>query len=616
MNSGLCLRLFGPLEAQVDDASLPGLKLREGERLLALLTLLHGQDVSYRALAQRFWPSEARINEGMTGDFVNTRQAIRALRQALGTEAERLVSRGKGIVSLDLTGAEVDLLAFDARTAQDNIMAWREALDWYRAPLLADWSDPWVLEARARRKRSFDRIVKQVTGHFLEQGDPQTAEPYLRKAVSFSPGEERYVRDLMCVLAAQARYPEMEEIFETLRFHVEREKRSLEPETLETLAVLRPRAGTIPLPSMLSPPVPPSTPTTIAPQTASGITPSSPGSERAPTGGAVTLDSPDYIVRPADHDFQAALERPDSIVLIKGARQIGKTSLLARGLHQARRRGVRIVFTDLQTLNTTQLDSADTLFQALAAAIALQLDLDMGIKRSWDPDLGANMNLEMFVRRQVLSAFPEPFVWGIDEADRLFGRAYTDDVFGLFRSWHNRRSLDPTGPWSRLTLAIAYATEAHLFITDINQSPFNVGTRIALTDFTLAEVAELNTRYGSPLSTPDDVERFYSLFNGQPYLVRCGLDTLLRNGIDLAALERQADDDDGPFGDHLRRLRISLIQDPELAEAMQTVMASGDCPTPELFYRLRSAGLLSGEWGRVVRVRCRLYTSYLARYLR
>ena len=44
------------------------------------------------------------------------------------------------------------------------------------------------------------------------------------------------------------------------------------------------------------------------------------------------------------------------------------------------------------------------------------------------------------------------------------------EVFGLFRSWHNRRSLEPASPLSRLTLAIAYATEAHLFITDVNQS--------------------------------------------------------------------------------------------------------------------------------------------------
>jgi hypothetical protein len=70
----------------------------------------------------------------------------------------------------------------------------------------------------------------------------------------------------------------------------------------------------------------------------------------------------------------------------------------------------------------------------------------------------------------VLGRIDGPVVWGLDEVDRLFSCEFGSEVFGLFRSWHNRRSLDPAGPWSRLTLALAYATEAYLFITDLNQS--------------------------------------------------------------------------------------------------------------------------------------------------
>ena len=48
-------------------------------------------------------------------------------------------------------------------------------------------------------------------------------------------------------------------------------------------------------------------------------------------------------------------------------------------------------------------------------------------------------------------------------------------------------------------MAIVHATEPHLFIQDLNQSPFNVGTKIFLEDFTADQVAELNRRYNSPL---------------------------------------------------------------------------------------------------------------------
>jgi DNA-binding winged helix-turn-helix (wHTH) protein len=50
----------------------------------------------------------------------------------------------------------------------------------------------------------------------------------------------------------------------------------------------------------------------------------------APVGGALALDSMFYIERHTDADFLVAIQRQDSLVLVKGARQVGKTSLLAR----------------------------------------------------------------------------------------------------------------------------------------------------------------------------------------------------------------------------------------------------------------------------------------------
>src|SRR6185436_10304789 len=144
-------------------------------------------------------------------------------------------------------------------------------------------------------------------------------------------------------------------------------------------------------------------------------------------------------------------------------------------------------------------------------------------------------------------------VWGLDEVDRLFERQFGTEIFRLFRSWHNERALDPAGPWSKLTMAIAYATESHLFITDINQSPFNVGTRLTLEDFSFEQVADLNRRYGTPLQSESELARFFRLVSGQPYLVRRGLNEMVTNGLDIASFEASADRDEGFYGDHLRR---------------------------------------------------------------
>jgi hypothetical protein len=162
---------------------------------------------------------------------------------------------------------------------------------------------------------------------------------------------------------------------------------------------------------------------------------------------------------------------------------------------------------------------------------------------------------------------------------------------------------------------MAYATEAHLFITDMYQSPFNVGTRLVLEDFTLAQVAELNCRYGSPLRDEAEVERYFRLVGGHPYLVRRGLHEMVTHGLDLAALGAQAAHDEGPFGDHLRRLLISLVQDAALCDVARGVMQGQPCPTAESFYRLRSGGPIIGDSAQDSRPRCQLYATYLKRHL-
>ena len=358
-----------------------------------------------------------------------------------------------------------------------------------------------------------------------------------------------------------------------------------------------------------------------APPSASPPAPPSSGSSALrsmlePVGGAVPLESPFYVVRPTDEKFRSAVLRQDSIVLVKGPRQVGKTSLLARGLQQARAEGAKVVLTDFQNLSAVDLESVEKLLRSCADSFADQLDLEVFPGAVWKADRSPGINFEQYLRRQVLTGASSAIVWALDEVDRLFTCDFGSEVFGLFRSWHNKRALDPTGPWRRLTLAIAYATEAHLFITDLNQSPFNVGTRLQLEDFTFEQIEDLNRRYGSPLRDRSDVERFFSLVSGQPYLVRKGLYEMVTEGWALANLEAQAGHDEGPFGDHLRRLLVSLTQDAALTDVMRHMLQGRSCPTAESFYRLRSAGLVLGDSARDAKLRCRLYATFLERHLR
>jgi hypothetical protein len=331
-------------------------------------------------------------------------------------------------------------------------------------------------------------------------------------------------------------------------------------------------------------------------------------------GGAMPLNSPYYIERASDAELHAAIKRRDSIVLIEGARQVGKTSLLSRGLQRARKDGLKVACTDFQKLNADDLKSVESFFIALGAALANQLNLEKFPEDVWRLKSGPNQNFESYFRREVLPNVRGGLIWALDEVDRLFTCPFGSEVFGLFRSWHNARSLDPEGPWHELSMVICYATEAHLFITDLNQSPFNVGTRVRLRDFSRTEVSRLNELYGQPLPA-ENLDAFMSLLGGQPYLVRRALHELLERGSSFEDLLRIAPTDEGPFADHLKRFLVLLSRNEAALAFLRSLLAKTPVEDAKLFYRLRAAGLLKGETRSNAGFRCDLYMRYLRNHL-
>ncbi|HLK57789.1 MAG TPA: AAA-like domain-containing protein, partial [Chthonomonadaceae bacterium] len=545
-DGALEIRLFGPPDVRVDGKPLMGLHSRKGYSLLALLVLRQDREVTREWLSGTLWPESTQSRA-----FYNLRENLTDLRRALGREATRLQAPTRQTLVLDLNGVWVDVLEFDSTLRQGDPDALTQATALYRGPLMEGYNDEWVSPERQARERDYLRALEALADQAIAGGDPVKAAGHLRQVLAVDPIREDVLCRLLQALAASGDHAGGIAAYRAFRLLLHHELNA-DPsaETIALFRRLRQEATAAPLTSR--PPLP-------------NTEPRHPPTEAAvlrleSVGGAVPLDSAFYIVRPADGEFKAAIAGRESIVLVKGARQVGKTSLLARGLQQARESGARIALTDLQTLNERHLTSADALCLALAKTLALQLDLTASPGKSWDPDLGASLNLEWFVRDQILKMIPETIVWGLDEVDRLFTCRFGSEIFGLFRSWHNRRALDPTGPWSRLTLAIAYATEAHLFITDLNQSPFNVGARLTLEDFTPEQVEALNRCYGAPLRNADELERFYRLLGGQPYLTRQGLYEMATQNRKIADLEAQADQEEGPFGDHLRRLLFALSQ--------------------------------------------------------
>ena len=331
--------------------------------------------------------------------------------------------------------------------------------------------------------------------------------------------------------------------------------------------------------------------------------------------GAVPLESKFYIERSGDETLRRHLAHSSSIVVIYGARQMGKTSLLARGMEQARDRNAILLFTDLQAFERAAFDSPKTFYLAVMEDMARQLRLKVNWETVWSERSRPNFNFEQFFSEEILDRAEGTVVWGIDEADRLFHVDFGQDVFALLRTWHNNRANRPREKSRHLTLLLACAADASLFLPDDNQSPFNVGERILLHDFTREQAAELNHRYQSPLKTEPEIEALHRLTNGHPYLVRRGLHEIRATNLPLSRLVETAATDSGPYGDHLRRLLALLQREPELKQAARDMLNGGSCPDERLFYRLRSLGIADGFNGLNAHLRCPLYHDYFSRHL-
>ena len=323
-------------------------------------------------------------------------------------------------------------------------------------------------------------------------------------------------------------------------------------------------------------------------------------------GGTMDGESRFYIERPGDAICQREMARPGSTIVIKAARQMGKSSLLVRAAGQAAGLGRRVVFLDFQLLDETMLASPERFFQGFCRWIADELDLDEDVERAWSGGLGHVQSCTKFMRRAVLKAIDCPLTLALDEVDRMLDCSFRSDFFGMLRSWHNSRL--GGSEWRKLDLLLVISTEPYLLIEDLKQSPFNVGEVIRLDDFDLAQVMELNARHGAPFS-PGQVERLFALLGGQPYLVRQALYRVACAEMGAEALFQSAAQENGPFGDHLRRHIARFSQHPALARAMRQVVTLHACPDEMLYNRLHAAGLALRQDSQVV-PRCALYAEY------
>jgi hypothetical protein len=324
--------------------------------------------------------------------------------------------------------------------------------------------------------------------------------------------------------------------------------------------------------------------------------------------GAVKLESQFYVRRKSDAVAELSITEKHPTVVVRGQRQMGKSSLLARINAQAQRAGERSCYIDFQMLDERHFQTLDTLFTYLARRLHREFSTKLAPKDAWDDLEGPKANFTNFVEDALLRPSQQHLRLVFDEVERVFRYpAYRDEFFSAVRGWHNLGATNER--FQRLSVVVSHATSATHFIQDLNQSPFNVGTRIELEGFTLNELHELNERYREPLKDDDALVGFQALVGGHPYLARQGLYTLASSGWSVAVLREKAQLATGPFADHLKSLSWQLRSLPAAKEGVTRLIHQKQLDETT-YQQMWALGLITGSHPAVAKFRCLLYEDY------
>jgi predicted ATPase/DNA-binding SARP family transcriptional activator len=216
--SPLTIQLFGPLRVLVHGQPLPRVRTRSVEWLLALLVLHHGRTLDRSPLAGTLWP-DSDENQALH----NLRDDLVRLRKALGSESRRLLSPSRDTLTFDMTGADVDLVAFDAAIRQGEEASLQQAIALYRRLLLEGCHEAWIFQERQVREQSCLLALETLARYAIQRGDVTDALALLRRAEGMDPLRDSIQRGLMRALAAQGDTPAALHTYREYRLRLHRE---------------------------------------------------------------------------------------------------------------------------------------------------------------------------------------------------------------------------------------------------------------------------------------------------------------------------------------------------------------------------------------------------------
>jgi len=236
-------------------------------------------------------------------------------------------------------------------------------------------------------------------------------------------------------------------------------------------------------------------------------------------GGTLSPDNSTYIIRPAAQDLLEVCLK-GQFAFIFASRQIGKSSLVVGVMRELQKEKVNAVFIDLSKVGT--LTTLDDWYINIIYPIADSLKLDIDLVSWWKQHshLSANQRFNQVLETQILPCITNSLVVFLDEIDTMLKFDFTDEVMANIRALYNSRATNVL--FEKLTFALIGVATPDELIADPLKTPFNIGQRIDLADFTKDDLVSfqlaLLNKY--PQYGQQYFEDIFGWTNGHPYLTQ------------------------------------------------------------------------------------------------
>lgn len=217
------------------------------------------------------------------------------------------------------------------------------------------------------------------------------------------------------------------------------------------------------------------------------------------TGGTLSHDASSYVDRQADADLLATLLAGEYCYVLD-TRQMGKSSLMVRTVQRLREHGVKSCVLDLASIG--QNITPERWYAGLLMRLGGQVGLLEPLQQFWreHKELGP-MQRVMEAVGSILPALGGPVVIFVDEIDAVQSLPFAmDEFFAAIRECYNRRATDPL--YRSITFCLLGVATPSDLVNDPRISPFNIGRRVVLSDFTAAEAAPLAVGLAPPGAEP------------------------------------------------------------------------------------------------------------------